>query len=125
MGKLTVNTTALKDTDEVFDFHVPCRQWAPSVPGDPASLLQWKRNGGGYAINYYAIFTEEAYDALAKAGKQTVRVPAGVDDTGRRITASVTIEVGRWSAKGTGTIQRQTPRATRVAKKHKEVKSTR
>ncbi|KAK3282060.1 hypothetical protein CYMTET_10188 [Cymbomonas tetramitiformis] len=113
MGKLTVNTTTLKDTDEVFDFHVPSRQWAPSVPGDPASLLQWKRNGGGYAINYYAIFTEEAYDALAKAGKQTVRVPAGVDDTGPRITASATIEVGRWSAKGTGTIQRQTPRAAR------------
>ncbi|KAK3232751.1 hypothetical protein CYMTET_56913 [Cymbomonas tetramitiformis] len=113
MEKLTANTTTLTGTDEVFDFHVPSRQWAPSVPGDPSSLLQWKRNGGGYAINYYGIFTEEAYDALAKAGKQTVRVPAGVDDTGRRITAPITVEVGRWSANGTGTIQRQTPRAAR------------
>ncbi|KAK3271238.1 hypothetical protein CYMTET_20402, partial [Cymbomonas tetramitiformis] len=56
---------------------------------------------------------EEAYDALAKAGKQTVRVLAGVDNSGRRITASITVEVRRWSAKGTGTIQRQTPRAAR------------
>ncbi|KAK3275772.1 hypothetical protein CYMTET_16114 [Cymbomonas tetramitiformis] len=113
MEKLTANTTTLTGTDEVFDFHVPSRQWAPSVPGNPSSLLQWKRNSGGYAINYYGIFTEEAYDAVAKAGKQTVRVLAGVDDTGRRITASITVEVGRWSAKGTGTIQRQTPRAAR------------
>ncbi|KAK3265509.1 hypothetical protein CYMTET_25813 [Cymbomonas tetramitiformis] len=111
MGKLTLNTTILKETDEVFNLHVPSR--APSVPGDPASLLQWKRNGGGYAINYYAIFTEEAYGALAKAGKQTVRVPAGVDDRGRHIITSVTLEVGRWRAKGTGTIERQTPRVPR------------
>ncbi|KAK3233133.1 hypothetical protein CYMTET_56554 [Cymbomonas tetramitiformis] len=96
MGKLTLNTTILKETDEVFDLHV-----------------KWKRNGGGYAINYYAIFTEEAYDALAKAGKQTVRFPAGVDDRGRHSIASVTLEVGRWSAKGTGTIERQTPRVPR------------
>ncbi|KAK3253988.1 hypothetical protein CYMTET_36783 [Cymbomonas tetramitiformis] len=108
MGKLTLNTTILKEAGEVFDLHVPSRQWAPSVPGDPASLLQWKRNGGGYAINYYAIFTEEAYGALAKAGKQTVRVPAGVDDRGRHIIAPVTLEVGRWSAKGAKPVFLQT-----------------
>ncbi|KAK3252368.1 hypothetical protein CYMTET_38326 [Cymbomonas tetramitiformis] len=111
--KLTANTTALKDTEDIFDFHVPSRQWAPSTPGDPSSLLQWKRNGGGYTINYYAILTEKAYDAIAKAGKQTVRVLAGVDDSGRRISTSITVEVGRWSAQGAGTIQRQTPRAAR------------
>ncbi|KAK3248539.1 hypothetical protein CYMTET_42000 [Cymbomonas tetramitiformis] len=96
--KLTANTTVLKGTDDIFDFHVPSRQWAPSTPGNPSSLLQWKRNGGGYTINYYAIFTENAYDALAKAGKQTVRVLAGVDDAGRHISTSITVEVGRWSA---------------------------
>ncbi|KAK3234789.1 hypothetical protein CYMTET_54971 [Cymbomonas tetramitiformis] len=111
--KLTANTTALTGTGDIFDFHVPSRQWAPSTPGSPSSLLQWKRNGGGYTINYYAIFTEKAYDALAKAGKQTVRVLAGVDDSGRHISTSITVEVGRWSAQGTGTIQRQTPRAAR------------
>ncbi|KAK3241395.1 hypothetical protein CYMTET_48835 [Cymbomonas tetramitiformis] len=112
--KLTANTTALTGTGDIFDFHVPSRQWAPSTPGSPSSLLQWKRNGGGYTINYYAIFTKKAYDALAKAGKQTVRVLAGVDDSGRHISTSmITVEVGRWSAQGTGTIQRQTPRAAR------------
>ncbi|KAK3251861.1 hypothetical protein CYMTET_32860 [Cymbomonas tetramitiformis] len=90
--KLTANTTALTGTDDIFDFHVPSRQWAPSTPGNPSSLLQWKRNGGGYTINYYAIFTEKAYDALAKAGKQTVRVLAGVDDAGRHISTSITVE---------------------------------
>ncbi|KAK3271226.1 hypothetical protein CYMTET_20415 [Cymbomonas tetramitiformis] len=112
--KLTANTTALTGTGDIFDFHVPSRQWAPSTPGSPSSLLQWKCNGGGYTINYYAIFTKKAYDALAKAGKQTVRVLAGVDDSGRHISTSmITVEVGRWSAQGTGTIQRQTPRAAR------------
>ncbi|KAK3269194.1 hypothetical protein CYMTET_22350 [Cymbomonas tetramitiformis] len=111
--KLTANTTALTGTDDIFDFHVPSRQWAPSTPGNPSSLLQWKRTGGGYTINYYAIFTENAYDALAKAGKQTIRVLAGVDDAGRHISTSITVEVGRWSAQGAGTIQRQTPRAAR------------
>ncbi|KAK3239766.1 hypothetical protein CYMTET_50334 [Cymbomonas tetramitiformis] len=111
--KLTANTTALKGTENIFDFHVPSRQWAPSTPGDPSSLLQWKRNGGGYTINYYAILAEEAYEAIAKAGKQTVRVLAGVDDAGRHISTSITVEVGRWSAQGAGTKQRQAPRAAR------------
>ncbi|KAK3289145.1 hypothetical protein CYMTET_3416 [Cymbomonas tetramitiformis] len=110
--KLTQHTTTLRDTNEIFDLHVPSRQWAPSTPEDPASLLQWKRNGNG-SINYYAIFTEEAYEALAKAGKQSVQVPAGVDNRGKHITVSVTLEVGRWSAKGAGTIERQAPRTHR------------
>ncbi|KAK3237880.1 hypothetical protein CYMTET_52070 [Cymbomonas tetramitiformis] len=110
--KLTQNTTTLKETNEIFDLHVPSRQWAPSVPGDSASLLQWKRNGNG-SINYYAIFIAEAYEALAKAGKQSVQVPGGVDNRGRHIIVSITLEVGRWSAKGAGTIERQAPRTPR------------
>ncbi|KAK3241868.1 hypothetical protein CYMTET_48392 [Cymbomonas tetramitiformis] len=51
----------------------------------------------------HAVTPDRAISALKK----------GVDDSGRHISTAITVEVGRWSAQGAGTIQRQTPRAAR------------
>ncbi|KAK3232735.1 hypothetical protein CYMTET_56929 [Cymbomonas tetramitiformis] len=88
--KLTANTTTLTGTDDIFDFHVPSRQWAPSTPGNPSSLLQWKRNGGGYTINYYGIFTEKAYDALLpKRGSKREARGGRIDEIAEEVASKL------------------------------------
>ncbi|KAK3289685.1 hypothetical protein CYMTET_2909 [Cymbomonas tetramitiformis] len=98
--KITSTTVKLCKTEDIFQLHVGTRQWPPSSYEDPASLLQWKRNGGTKTKNFYAGFTDEAYETLLVTGKQTVLVQAGVDDRRKHIEVPVVIEVGRWSEKG-------------------------
>ncbi|KAK3249480.1 hypothetical protein CYMTET_41094 [Cymbomonas tetramitiformis] len=83
---------------------------------DPSPLFPWKRNGSTDTINFYARFTDEAYETLRVAGKRTVLVQAGVDDRGKHVIAPVVIEVGRWSEKGNQpTISRQPTQSKEAA----------
>ncbi|KAK3237365.1 hypothetical protein CYMTET_52556, partial [Cymbomonas tetramitiformis] len=100
MTKITATTTKLCSMEDIFQLHVGTRHWPPSSYADPASLLQWKRNRGTKTVNFYARFTDKAYETLLVTGKQTVRVQAGVNEQGKHIEVPVVIEVGQWSEKG-------------------------
>ncbi|KAK3285476.1 hypothetical protein CYMTET_6924 [Cymbomonas tetramitiformis] len=94
-------------TKAIFDGIVGTRQWAPSDSKQAETRIQWKRSGNG-VIMLYAIFTSEAYDILAAAGKQKITVTVFADeDTGEKITTDVDIEIGRWSRSGDKGRQRQ------------------
>ncbi|KAK3235845.1 hypothetical protein CYMTET_53978 [Cymbomonas tetramitiformis] len=96
-----------EDSYLVFEKHLGTPRWAPS-DSTVESLLQWKRNSND-TINFYAIFTESAYDLLVTAGS-TIEVDVHLNDdetTGGQIFVPVKVEVGRWSLMGSKSRHRQ------------------
>ncbi|KAK3275538.1 hypothetical protein CYMTET_16336 [Cymbomonas tetramitiformis] len=65
--QLIASTTKLKSYKYIFHLHVAMEQWAPSTWEEPATLIQWKRNGNR-TINHYCVLTQSAYDALQAEG---------------------------------------------------------
>ncbi|KAK3269789.1 hypothetical protein CYMTET_21786 [Cymbomonas tetramitiformis] len=101
-----------RDSSLVFQKHLGTPKWAPS-DSRQESLLQWKRNTNN-TFNFYAVFTQEAYDILADAGTQTVKIVVGKDpQTEEDIITPVTVEVGQWSEGGAKSQQRN-PRQPRA-----------
>ncbi|KAK3248945.1 hypothetical protein CYMTET_41610 [Cymbomonas tetramitiformis] len=101
-----------RDSSLVFQKHLSTPKWAPS-DSRQESLLQWKRNTN-VTFNFYAVFTQEAYDILADAGTQTVKIVVGKDpQTEEDIITPVTVEVGQWSERGAKSQQRN-PRQPRA-----------
>ncbi|KAK3250782.1 hypothetical protein CYMTET_39854 [Cymbomonas tetramitiformis] len=101
--KLTASTNKLESLKDIFCLHVGTGQWAPSTWGNPATLIQWKRNGNR-TINHYCVLTQPAYEALHEAGQQGTQtsVLAGINKEGTKLYTSAELEVGRWSQKGPG-----------------------
>ncbi|KAK3275536.1 hypothetical protein CYMTET_16335, partial [Cymbomonas tetramitiformis] len=101
--QLTASTTKLKSYKDIFHLHVAMGQWAPSTWEEPATLIQWKRNGNR-TINHYCVLTQSAYDALYAAGQQgtqTISVLAGISDSGKKLYTFVELEVGSQAEGGT------------------------
>ncbi|KAK3239408.1 hypothetical protein CYMTET_50666 [Cymbomonas tetramitiformis] len=123
--KLTASTNKLESLKDIFRLHVGTGQWAPSTWEDPATLIQWKRNGNR-TINHYCVLTQPAYEALHEAGQQgtqTISVLAGINKEGKKLYTSVELEVGRVEEAAKSAVRKTAGRADAGAIPHEVTKT--